>query len=120
MSDRVVRTIELPAAPRDVWLALTVPAELRGWFGADVVLDPRPGGDVRAAWPDGTRSIGSVEIAEEPRRLAFRWRRIAGVGFAPRVGAATRVEFVLEATADGTTVSVTEEPVELASAVSPR
>jgi uncharacterized protein YndB with AHSA1/START domain len=103
-----------------VWLALTVPAELRGWFGADVVLDPRPGGDVRATWPDGARSIGSVEIAEEPLRLAFRWRRIGGAGFAARVGAATRVEFVLEARAHGTTVSVTEEPVELASAVSRR
>jgi uncharacterized protein YndB with AHSA1/START domain len=120
MSDRVVRTIDLPAAPGDVWLALTVPAELRGWFGADVVLDPRPGGDVRATWPDGARSMGSVEIAEEPLRLAFRWRRIGGAGFAARVGAATRVEFVLEARAHGTTVSVTEEPVELASAVSRR
>jgi uncharacterized protein YndB with AHSA1/START domain len=120
MSDRVERRIVVPAAPGDVWLALTVPEQLRDWFGADVILDPRPGGDVHATWPDGGRSVGWVEAAQEPRRLAFRWRRIDGAGFTARVGSATRVEFVLAPSAGGTTVSVTEEPVELAGAVSPR
>jgi uncharacterized protein YndB with AHSA1/START domain len=120
MSERVARRIEVPAPPEVVWLALTVPEQLRGWFGADVILDPRPGGDVHATWPDGGRSVGWVEAAEEPRRLAFRWRRIDGVGFTARVGGATRVEFVLAPSAGGTTVSVTEGPVELSSAVSGR
>jgi uncharacterized protein YndB with AHSA1/START domain len=117
MSDRIRRAIEVPADPVEVWAALTDPEQLRAWFGADVEIDPRPGGDVRAAWPDGGFSIGSVETADEPRRLVLRWRRIEGVGFGPRVGGATRVAFELEPSADGTSVSVTEEPVELASAV---
>ena len=120
MTGAVHRTIEVPADPVDVWAALTDPEQLRAWFGADVELDPRPGGDVRASWPDGGRSIGSVEAADEPRRLVVRWRRAVGAGFGSRVGGATRVAFVLEPTANGTTVSVTEEPVELASRVGNR
>jgi uncharacterized protein YndB with AHSA1/START domain len=111
------RTIRLPAPPDEVWRALTDAGELRHWFGAEVELEPRPGGDVRARWADGGRSVGSVERADVARRLVFRWRRIDGTGFGARVGAATRVEFVLESTSDGTAVSVSEGPVELASVV---
>jgi uncharacterized protein YndB with AHSA1/START domain len=113
----VTRTIEVPVGPETVWQALTDPDELRRWFGADVRLEAVPGGAVRAVWPDGGRSIGSVEVADEPRRLVFRWRRVAGVGFGAEVGGASRVAFELEATAAGTTVRVAEEPVELARVV---
>ncbi|MGZ4109064.1 MAG: SRPBCC family protein [Actinomycetota bacterium] len=117
MTEIVTRTIEVPVGPEVVWQALTDADELRRWFGADVRLEAVPGGAVRAVWPDGGRSIGSVEAADEPRRLVFRWRRIGGVGFASEVGGASRVTFELETAAGGTTVSVTEEPVELASVV---
>jgi uncharacterized protein YndB with AHSA1/START domain len=118
MMNVVTRTIEVPADPQAVWRALTDPDELCRWFGAAVRIEAVPGGAVRAVWPDGGRSIGSVEAADEPRRLVFRWRRIDGVGFAAQVGGASRVAFELEASAAGTTVSVTEEPVEVASVVS--
>jgi len=117
MSGAVRRSIVVPSHPADVWGALTDPERLRAWFGAGVELDARSGGEVRAVWPDGARSVGSVELADEAARLVFRWRRIDGVGFGSRVGAATRVSFELEPVEDGTTVSVTEEPVELASVV---
>jgi uncharacterized protein YndB with AHSA1/START domain len=117
VTEIVTSTIEVPVGPETVWQALTDPDELRRWFGADVRLEAVPGGAVRAVWPDGGRSIGSVEVADEPRRLVFRWRRVAGVGFGAEVGGASRVAFELEATAAGTTVRVTEEPVELASVV---
>jgi uncharacterized protein YndB with AHSA1/START domain len=118
MSDGpVVRSVDVPAPAEDVWRALTDAEELRGWFGAEVELDPRAGGDVRVRWRGGDRSVGSVEVADEPRRLVFRWRRIDGTGFGARVGGATRVEFVLSPTAGGTSLSVSEEPVELASVV---
>jgi uncharacterized protein YndB with AHSA1/START domain len=115
MTGAVTRSVELPADADAVWLALTERDQLRRWFGADLVLDPRPGGDVRATWPSGDRSVGSVEAAIAPRHLVFRWRRIEGAGFAARVRSATRVEFVLEPTEVGTTVRVTEQPIELAS-----
>jgi uncharacterized protein YndB with AHSA1/START domain len=117
MTDAIRRSIDVPADAAAVWAALTDREQLRAWFGADVEIDPRPGGGVRAAWPDGGRSVGSVESAEEPKRLVLRWRRIDGVGFGARVGGATRVAFELEPSAGGTTLSVTEEPVEIASAV---
>jgi uncharacterized protein YndB with AHSA1/START domain len=117
VNDPIVRSVELAASPAEVWRALTQAEELRGWFGADLELDARPGGSVRARWPDGARSVGSVEVADEGRRLVFRWRRIDGAGFAARVGGASRVEFVLRPAPGGTSVSVREEPVELASVV---
>jgi uncharacterized protein YndB with AHSA1/START domain len=117
MTDGVRRSIVVPSEPADVWAALTDRERLRMWFGAEVELDARTGGQVRATWPDGARSIGSVEVADEPVRLVFRWRRIDGIRFASRVGAATRVSFDIEPARGGTSVSVTEEPVELASVV---
>jgi uncharacterized protein YndB with AHSA1/START domain len=115
MSGPVRRSILVPAPPGEVWAALTDRERLRAWFGADVEVDARPGGDVRATWPGGGRSVGSVEAADEPARLVFRWRRIDGVGFHAQVGGATRVTFDVEPAREGSTVSVTEEPVELAS-----
>lgn len=120
VSTAVTRSVEVPADPDAVWLALTERDQLNGWFGADLALDSRPGGDVRATWPDGARSVGSVEAVERSRRLVFRWRRIDGAGFGARVGSATRVEFTLEPTKAGTRVRVTEEPVEIASLASGR
>jgi uncharacterized protein YndB with AHSA1/START domain len=117
VTDPVRRSIHVPADPAEVWAALTDPERLRLWFGAEVELEPRPGGAVRATWPDGARSVGSVEIAAEPARLVFRWRRIDGVGFGARVAAATRVTFDVEPSDEGALVSVAEEPVELASVV---
>ncbi len=120
MSDAVRRSIVVPNDASEVWAALTDRERLRLWFGGEIDLEAHAGGEVRAAWPDGARSVGSVELAEEPVRLVFRWRRIDGVGFASSVGDATRVTFELEPVDGGTNVSVTEEPVELASAVGAR
>jgi uncharacterized protein YndB with AHSA1/START domain len=117
MSDAVRRSIVVPSDPGEVWAALTDRARLRRWFGADVELEPWIGGRVRASWPDGARSVGSVELAREPVRLVFRWRRIEGTGFGSRMGSATRVSFDLSPAEDGTCVSVTEEPVDIASVV---
>ncbi len=114
--DSVERGIVVPAAPAEVWAALTEPEHLRAWFGAEIVLEPRAGGAVRARWPDGSRSVGAVEEASPPRRLVFRWRHVRGAGFGAPIGAATRIAFSLEPTAVGTSVSVIEELVELAAA----
>lgn len=115
MGESVASEIVVPAGVTTVWGALTDADELRQWFGAEVRIDARPGGDVRARWPDGGRAVGSVEVAEPGVRLAFRWRHVVGVGFGSRLGPASRVEIVLEEVADGTRVVVTEAPVELAS-----
>jgi uncharacterized protein YndB with AHSA1/START domain len=114
MDQTVASEIVVPAEPAAVWGALTDPDELRQWFGAEVSIDPRPGGEVRAVWPGGRRAIGSVEVAEPGVRLAFRWRHVDRAGLGPRLGPASRVEIALEPVAEGTRVLVTEGPVDLA------
>ena len=48
--------------------------------------------------------------------MSFRWRRLVGAGVSLEVGGASRVTFVLEADPAGTRLTVTEEPVPLATA----
>jgi uncharacterized protein YndB with AHSA1/START domain len=106
-SVRVSRDQVLPTAPRRVWSALT--AELSSWFGAEVDLDPRPGGRATFRWRDGWERGAVVEEADVPRRLVFRWlsfERSRSGGF--RLAGPGRVEFILEEMEEGTRLTVTE------------
>ena len=107
--DRVERAVELPVPPEDVWPALSEERRLSGWFGADVSMDPRPGGRVTFRWPDGRARGAVVETVHPGRRLAFRWlpfERWPG-GETVVVGPG-RVELVLEPTASGSILTVSE------------
>jgi uncharacterized protein YndB with AHSA1/START domain len=111
----VSRDIELPAAPDEVWDALTSSELLEAWLGEAVELEPRAGGSVVVREPDGAVRRGIVERAKPGRELVFRWRRLVGAGPSLRVGEATRVAFALQEIASGTRLTVTEEPAELVS-----
>ena len=69
----VRREVVLAATREEVWAALTRSEELSAWFGADVEIDPRPGGRATFRWADGTERAAMVEDVEPERRLAFRW-----------------------------------------------
>jgi uncharacterized protein YndB with AHSA1/START domain len=106
--NQVEREVLLPASPARVWEALSDPDQLSAWFGADASIDLRPGGRARFRWPDGTERTATVETAEEPRLLVFRWlpfeldhgeARLTGVG---------RVRIALEPHEGGTLLRVTE------------
>ena len=101
MDTEVRRDIVLPAAPEEVWAALTEPDRLREWFANDVTLDPRPGGTGTFRWDDGEERQAVVEVVEEGRRLAFDWRD-------GEAGVPTKVEFTLEELAEGTRLTVVE------------
>lgn len=105
----------LPAEPDVVWATLTTPAELSAWLGEVVELELEPGGSLVVREGGSTRR-GVVEAAEPGRILSFRWRRLAGAGVSLEVGGASRVTFVLESDPVGTRLTVTEEPVPLATA----
>jgi uncharacterized protein YndB with AHSA1/START domain len=113
--ERVTRSVVLPAGRDEVWATLTTPEELSAWLGEVVELEPEPGGAIVLREQGSTRR-GMVEAAEPGRILSFRWRRLAGAGVSLEVGGATRVTLVLEAAPEGTRLTVTEEPVPLATA----
>lgn len=114
--ERVTRSVLLPAEPDEVWATLTAPEELSAWLGDVVALELEPGGSLVVRENQGATRRGVVEAADPGRILSFRWRRLAGAGVSLEVGGASRVTFVLEADPAGTRLTVTEEPVPLATA----
>lgn len=92
----VRREVVLPAPREEVWEALTDAERLEEWFANDVELDPTPGGEGVFRWDDGEERRATVEVAQEPERLAFDW------------GDDGSVEFTLEEVPDGTRLTVVE------------
>jgi uncharacterized protein YndB with AHSA1/START domain len=108
MRDAVKRELSISSPPADVWDALTDPVQLAAWFGAQVEIDPRPGGPVRFRWPDGGERRGLVEEVDAPHHLIFRWRELASPGSGAVEGPATTVAFRLEPDGEGTRLVLTE------------
>lgn len=96
----VTRSIELDAAPAEVWDALTEETLLREWLADEVEIEAEPGGEIVCRYADGEERRGEVELVEEAERLAWSWRR---EGDEP-----SRVELVLDAVAAGTRLTVIE------------
>jgi uncharacterized protein YndB with AHSA1/START domain len=101
-AERVTRSVDLDAAPAEVWDALTDEVLLREWLADEVELEAEPGGEIVCRYADGEERRGEVELVEEAERLSWSWWRD---GFAP-----SRVELVLDAVADGTRLTVIETP----------
>ena len=104
-AERVTRSVELDAAPAEVWDALTEDALLGEWLADEVELEAEPGGEIVCRYADGEERRGEVELVEEAERLAWSWRRDGG--------APSRVELVLDAVAERTRLTVieTQSPV---------
>jgi uncharacterized protein YndB with AHSA1/START domain len=104
-AERVTRSVELDAAPAEVWDALTEDGLLGEWLADEVELEAEPGGEIVCRYADGEERRGEVELVEEAERLAWSWRREGGVP--------SRVELVLDAVADRTRLTVieTQSPV---------
>ena len=99
-AERVTRSVELDAAPAEVWDALTEDALLGEWLADEVELEAEPGGEIVCRYADGEERRGEVELVEEAERLAWSWRRDGD--------ALSRVELVLDAVADRTRLTVIE------------
>ncbi len=102
--ERLVTAIVVPAAPEDVWRALTDPEALMLWLarchGSLEVLNR----DCTLDFEDGEFFLCRPTEAEAPRRLRYLWRWLG-------IGQATSVRWDLEPVAEGTRVTVTEEAV---------
>jgi uncharacterized protein YndB with AHSA1/START domain len=100
LAHTVTRSVLLNAAPAEVWEAITDEGLLSEWLAPEVELDPQEGGEVVCRYEDGEERRGEVELVEEAERLAFNWwRRDAGP---------SRVEFIVDAVAAGTRLTVVE------------
>ncbi len=99
-ADRVSRSVELDAAPAEVWDALTEDALLAEWLADEVEIDAEPGGEIVCRYADGEERRGEVEVVGEAERLAWSWRR--------EDGGSSRVELVLDAVAERTRLTVIE------------
>ncbi|MGG5259599.1 SRPBCC domain-containing protein [Phycicoccus avicenniae] len=104
--DRIERTVELRHPPERVWDAITTADGLASWFGDRVQIDLRPGGEATMTWDEsGDVARMRVERVEEPSVFGFTWHVYGLPQDDPR---RTYVEFVLEATSDGTRLTVSE------------
>jgi uncharacterized protein YndB with AHSA1/START domain len=101
-AERVTRSVDLDAAPAEVWDALTDEALLAEWLADEVELEAAPGGEIVCRYADGEERRGEVELVEEAERLAWSWWR--------EDSGPSRVELVLDAVADGTRLTVIETP----------
>jgi len=97
----VSRSVELDAAPAEVWDALTEEALLAEWLADEVEIEAEPGGEIVCRYADGEERRGEVELVEEAERLAWNWRREGGAQ-------PSRVELVLDAVAERTRLTVIE------------
>ncbi len=95
----VTRSIELDAAPAEVWDALTEETLLAEWLADEVEIEAEPGGEIVCRYADGEERRGEVELVEEAERLAWSWWRD---------GSLSRVELVLDAVGERTRLTVFE------------
>ena len=73
MELHVERDVVFPAAPDEVWEALTDPDRLEEWFATEAELDPVPGGEGIFRWGDGEERRATVREAEPEERLVLDW-----------------------------------------------
>ena len=103
--DRIERTLEITHPPERVWQALTTAEGLGTWFGQSAEVDLRVGGKVKLTWNSGDVATLTIERLEPPRVFGYTWSLYGVPEGDPR---RTYVEFTLEPTGGGTTLTMVE------------
>ena len=111
--DRITKVVELAAPPARVWRALTDHEEFGTWFRVDLDGPFEVGAQVtgRMTYPgyEGVGWSALIESMEPERRFAFSWHPgncELETDFSAEP--TTLVEFLLEPTAGGTRLTITE------------
>ena len=112
-TDRIEKSIVLPAPRTRVWRAITDIREFNTWFGVELTTPFTPGAMVsgRITIPNYDHLVMTlwVEAIEPERRFAFRWRPNAidpAVDYSAEP--TTLVTFTLDDLAEGTRLTVVE------------
>ena len=66
-------TVQVPAAPPDVFGFFTDPDRYVQWMGSSAELDPVPGGVYRVRMADGFAAAGRFVEVAFPRLVVFTW-----------------------------------------------
>jgi uncharacterized protein YndB with AHSA1/START domain len=103
--DRIERTLQLTHPPERVWAALTTAEGLGTWFGNRAEVDLRVGGEAKLAWDSGDSATLTIERVDPPHVFAYTWPVSGLPEDDPR---RTLVEFTLEPSPTGTTLTVVE------------
>jgi uncharacterized protein YndB with AHSA1/START domain len=103
--DRIERTVQLTQPPERVWAALTTAEGLGTWFGNRAEVDLRVGGQAKLTWDSGDTAILTIERLEPPHVFGYTWPVYGLPDGDPR---RTYVEFTLEPTGTGTTLTMVE------------
>jgi uncharacterized protein YndB with AHSA1/START domain len=103
--DRIERTIHLAHPPQRVWQALTTAEGLGTWFGNGAEVDLRVGGLVRLTWDSGDAATLTIERLEPEHIFGYTWGIYGLPDTDPR---RTYVEFTLEPSDTGTTLTMVE------------
>ncbi len=103
--DRIERRVQLPQPPERVWVALTTAEGLATWFGPRAEIDLRVGGQAELTLHSGETVTLTIERLDPPRVFAYTWP-IYGLPVDDQ--RRTYVEFTLEPTGVGTTLTMVE------------
>jgi uncharacterized protein YndB with AHSA1/START domain len=107
----VRRTIRIAAPIQKVWRAVTEPDLISRWFGRTVLDGSGPGAEGTMTFPDYGAVPIRVEAMDAPHSVSYRWGNDDAAGRLPdSVDEATSTVFIftLEATTDGTQLTVVE------------
>jgi uncharacterized protein YndB with AHSA1/START domain len=105
--DTIEREIVVRAPIERVWQAITSVEDVAQWFGDIAEIDLRPGGRAKLGWTEFDSLVDAiVEVVEPPRRFSYRWS--AAYDTAVEDGPSTLVEFILDAVAEGTLITLIE------------
>lgn len=107
----VRRTIAISAPVEKVWAAITEPVQIARWLPQTAVLDGAGAGAAGTfSWPDYAVPV-RIEEVDPQRSITYRWSNDDARGSNPAVvddEQSTLFRFTLEATADGTQLTVVE------------
>ena len=104
--DRIERTVQLSKPPERVWQAITTAEGLGTWFGDESAeIDLRVGGEAKLRWKSGDMARLTIERVEPPHVFGYTWHIYGLPEEDPR---RTYVEFTLEPSGSGTSLTVVE------------
>jgi uncharacterized protein YndB with AHSA1/START domain len=105
---QVIRSIEIPVPPVDVWRWIASQEGLRHWISSDIEIDLRVGGAYRFLGPDHQTSISGIVLELVPEKsLTLSWLEEGSGWINP-----ARLVITLVPTAAGTRVTVIHDGFE--------